>query len=521
MVANLLENLPKSAQPAGLPLDHAACYEAMRAHDARFDGRFFCGVSSTHIYCRPICRVKLPKSENCTFFPSAAAAEAAGYRPCLRCRPEIAPGLSPTDAPARLARKAAREIEEDSLADRSLAELAGSLGISDRHLRRLFFDTYGVSPVQYLQTRRLLLAKALLTDTELPVTEVAMTAGFGSIRRFNDLFRSRYRLTPANFRKAGAAEEKGALNGAEPDAVTLFLGYRPPFAWDILLSFFASRAIPGVEVVRDGCYRRTVAIAKGETVYRGWISVSDVPRRNAVAVIVAATLLPVLPQVLARLRQLLDLDCNPEVVARSLATLARVSSSLPVAGIRLPGAFDPFESVVRAVLGQQVTVKAARTLATRIVGTFGNPVATPFPELTGTFPSPEAITSLEGTIEDRFGPLGIIGSRARSILALARGMVSGDLVLKPAADPGAEMKKLLGIPGFGAWTVQYVAMRVLGWPDAFPAADYGVKKALSALPPAEVSELVQGWSPWRSYATVSLWHALALAEPAGAKEMKK
>ena len=254
-----------------LLLDDKACYAAMQAHDVRFDGRFFCGVSSTGIYCRPICRVKLPKEENCTFFVSAAAAEAAGYRPCLRCRPELAPGLAPVDSVPRLARSAALIMEEDCLTSRKISELAAILGITDRHLRRVFFAEYGVSPVQYLQTQRLLLAKSLLTDTRLTVTDVAMAAGFGSIRRFNDLFKKHYQLTPNKLRKKGRSMEENN------DGITLSLGYRPPYAWDSLISFLAARAIPGVESVAGDTYRRTVAIKKGETIHYGWISVANRP----------------------------------------------------------------------------------------------------------------------------------------------------------------------------------------------------------------------------------------------------
>jgi len=483
-------------------LDQAACYAAMRAHDARFDGRFFCGVSSTGIYCRPICRVKLPKEENCTFFPSAAAAEAAGYRPCLRCRPELAPGLAPADSSARLARSAARLIEEDGLTDRTISELGRLLGISDRHLRRVFFAEYGVTPVKYLQTRRLLLAKNLLTDTALPVTEVAMGAGFGSIRRFNELFRTSYRLAPSRFRNNGKATEP------EGDAITLFLAYRPPYAWDEILTFLEARAIPGIESVTQGSYRRTVALRKGEDIHRGWLSVSHAPKRNALSATVSSTLLPALPQVLSRVRQLFDLDCDPAAVQEKLATLGLLSPDLPVPGLRLPGAFDPFETATRAVLGQQITVKAARTLGARLARALGDQVDTPFEELTRSFPLPERICSLEGPVADHLGPLGITGARARSILALAQAVLSGAVNLGSPADPEREMEKLLKLPGFGGWTVQYVAMRALGWPDAFPATDFGVKKALSALPAAEALKLAESWRPWRSYATVSLWHLL-------------
>ena len=486
----------------GLPLDDKACYAAMQSHDVRFDGRFFCGVSSTGIYCRPICRVKLPKEGNCTFFVSAAAAEAAGYRPCLRCRPELAPGLAPVDSVPRLARNAALTMEEDCPPPRKVSEVAAILGISDRHLRRVFFAEYGVSPVRYLQTQRLLLAKSLLTDTQLTVTDVAMSAGFGSIRRFNDLFKEHYRLTPKELRKKGRSMEE------DNDGITLFLGHRPPYAWDRLISFLAARAIPGVESVIGDTYRRTVAIKKGATIHYGWISVANRPTQNTLSVTLATTLLPVLSQILARIRLLFDLNCSPEKVYEKLTTMNKLAPNICVPGIRVPGCFDPFEMSVRAILGQQVTVKAASTLAMRLVNLVGEKMDTPFEELAFAFPHPDRICALEGPIENRLGPLGITGGRARSILALATALTSNSITLSYSANPGEVMEKLRKLPGFGPWTVQYIAMRALGWPDAFPHTDYGVKKALSDRPPHEILTLSQTWSPWRSYATILLWNFL-------------
>ncbi|HEY6838369.1 MAG TPA: AlkA N-terminal domain-containing protein [Geobacteraceae bacterium] len=487
-------------------LDHGACYDAMRAHDVRFDGRIFCGVSSTGIYCRPVCRVKLPKEENCTFFPSAPAAEAAGFRPCLRCRPELAPGLSAVDASTRLARIAARLMEEDCLTDRTITDLAEKLGISDRHLRRIFFAEYGVTPVHYLQTQRLLLAKSLLTDTLLAVTDVAMTAGFGSIRRFNDLFRKRYRLAPSRFR------DRGTGAGSDEDAITLTLAYRPPYAWDQILAFLAERAVPGVEEVAGTVYRRTAAIRRGETIHRGWLAVARRPGQDALAITMATTLLPVLPQVLARVRHLFDLNCDPAVVFEKLASMEAIAPNIRVPGIRLPGCFDSFEMATRAVLGQQITVRAARTLAGRLAASLGERIETPFPALFYTFPLPERISALTPPVEERLGPLGITGARCRSILALANALARGSLTLSPGTEPDAAMAKLVKLPGFGPWTAQYVGMRVLGWPDAFLASDYGVKKALSSITARERADLVQSWRPWGAYATVTLWNYLAGTE---------
>ncbi|MGA2939193.1 MAG: AlkA N-terminal domain-containing protein [Syntrophobacteraceae bacterium] len=486
----------------GLSLDDRACYAAMQAHDVRFDGRFFCGVSSTGIYCRPICRVKLPKEGNCTFFVSAAAAEAAGYRPCLRCRPELAPGLAPVDSVHRLARSAALIMEEDCLTSRKISEMAAMLRITDRHLRRVFFAEYGVSPVQYLQTQRLLLAKSLLTDTQLTVTDVALASGFGSIRRFNDLFKNHYQLTPNALRKKGRSKEENN------DAITLSLGYRPPYAWDSLICFLAARAILGVESVIGETYRRAVAIKKGETIHYGWISVANRPTRNTLLATVATTLLPVLSQVLVKIRHLFDVNCSPEKVYEKLATMNNLAPNICVPGIRAPGCFDPFEMSVRAILGQQVTIKAASTLAMRLVNLVGEKVDTPFEELAFAFPHPDRICALGGLIENHLGPLGITGAKARSILALAKALTTNSITLSYSANPGDVMEKLRKLPGFGPWTVQYIAMRALGWPDAFPHTDHGIKKALFDRPPHEILTLSQTWSPWRSYATILLWNFL-------------
>ncbi len=486
------------------PIDASAWYAAFKAKDARFDGRFFIGVSSTGIYCRPVCRAKLPKEENCTFYESAAAAEQAGYRPCLLCRPEIAPGAAPVDATSALVRRAARLLEENCGSGQNIEEYVHRLGCSARHLRRAFATELKVSPVQYLQTCRLLLAKNLLTDTELSVTDVAMAAGFGSLRRFNDLFKTQYRLSPTALRKQ-APGARG--NGRD---VSLLLGYRPPYAWRQIIDFLAGRAIPGVETVKGGSYLRTVHYVNGEQKHiYGWLRVEHRPKKNALAVTVGSALLPALPHLLARVRNLFDLYCCPDVVYETLATMNSIRPGLCAPGVRLPGCFDAFEMAVRAVLGQQITVKAAGTLAGRLAQAYGAPVDTGLGGLTHTFPSAQDIAALPGDIADRLGPLGITGARAKIILGLAQKVVSGELDFTLCARPEAEIKKLLAIPGIGPWTAQYIAMRGLGWPDAFPHTDLGVKKALAPLSEAEILETAEDWRPWRGYAVINLWNSPA------------
>lgn len=480
-----------------------AWYAAFKAKDARFDGRFFVGVSSTGIYCRPVCPAKMPKEENCTFYDSAAAAEQAGYRPCLVCRPELAPGTAPIDATCGLVRKAARLLEENCGSGQNIEEYAQQLGYSARHLRRAFTVEFKVSPVQYLQTCRLLLAKNLLTDTDLSVTDVAMAAGFGSLRRFNDLFKTRYRLSPT------ALRNKGSRAKGSEGSLTLTLGYRPPYQWRQIIGFLAGRAIPGVEVVNDESYMRTVHHVNGEQKnISGWMRVGRCPGKNALNVTLSWALLPALPHLLARVRNLFDLYCYPDAVYEILSVMNRIRPGLCVPGTRLPGCFDPFEMAVRAVLGQQITVKAAGTLSGRLAKTYGTPVETGMEGLTHTFPSAHEIAALDGDIADHLGSLGITRVRANTILALARKIVNGEIDFTPCVLPEAEIRKLLSIPGIGAWTAQYIAMRAMGWPDAFPHTDHGVKKVLAPLSEDEILKLGEAWRPWRSYATINLWNSL-------------
>ncbi len=479
-----------------------AWYAAFKAKDTRFDGRFFVGVSSTGIYCRPVCPAKLPKEENCTFYGSAAAAEQAGYRPCLMCRPELAPGAAPIDATSALVRKAARLFEENCGSGQDMEAYGHRLGCSARHLRRAFTAEFKVSPVQYLQTCRLLLAKSLLTDTDLSVTEVAMVAGFGSLRRFNHLFKTQYRLSPTALRRQ-------VPNPKGNDGITLTLGYRPPYLWERMVGFLAGRAIPGVEIVDDAGYMRAVRYANdGKKDVYGWMRVGHLTGKNALAVTVSSALLPALPHVLARVRNLFDLYCYPDAVYETLSAMNGLRPGLCVPGSRLPGCFEPFEMAVRAVLGQQITVKAAGTLAGRLAQAYGTPVETGIAGLTHAFPSARGIATLPGGIADHLGPLGITRTRANTILGLARKIANGEIDFTPCVQPETEIKKLLAIPGIGTWTAQYIAMRAMGWPDAFPHTDYGVKKALAPRSESEILAMAEAWRPWRGYATINLWNSL-------------
>ena len=481
-----------------MTLDSGALYKALAARDARFDGVFYVGVTSTGIYCRPICTAKTPKAANCRFFESPEAAEKARFRPCLRCRPELAPGNAPIDDSRRIAGMIAQRIDEGMLDDGGgLERIAKRFGWSSRQIRRIVHRELGVSPIELVSTRRLLLAKQLLTETTLPITEVAFASGFASLRRFNDAFRRRYGMPPTRFRSTAA----GDANATVADTFQLQLDYRPPFDWEALTQFLGARAIAGVEHVRPDAYLRTVRLGE----HRGWIAVRPVPARHALRIELAHSLTPVLPALLWRVRHLFDLSARPDLIAAHLAADARLAAAVSRApGLRVPGAFDGFELAVRAILGQQVSVKAATTLSCRFAAAFGEPISTPHPELTRLSPTAARVAAASVT---SVTTLGIVRARAESILALARAMAGGELVLDAGSDPDPVVARLVELPGIGAWTAHYIAMRALRWPDAFPKEDAVLRKVLGGITPASAEALSQAWRPWRSYATMHLWRS--------------
>ncbi len=484
-----------------MKLDADACYRALLAHDARFDGIWFVGVTSTGIYCRPVCRARTPRREHCEFLASAALAEQRGYRPCLRCRPELAPGHAWWGGASRLAADAAARIEAGALAEGTVAELAAEHGLGERQLRRVLRQELGVSPVELAQTHRLLLAKRLLVDTRLPMAEVAFAAGFSSVRRFNALFRERYRLQPGALRRDGGR----ALASAAGDHLRLRLSYRPPLDWPALLGYLGRRALPGVELVEAGCYRRAVSLGGKQ----GWVSVEAAAEGPALEVEVTSSLAPVLAPLLGRLRRLFDLDAEPARIAEGLGADPRLAASVAARpGLRVPGAFCGFELALRAVLGQQVSVRGATTLAGRFVAAFGEPCATPLPGLThaGLAPSRLARQRLEAV-----AALGLPRARAEAVIHLARAAERGAPRLEPGGDPERAIQALTALPGLGEWTAQYIAMRALRWPDALPHTDLGLRKALGGATPRRVRELAEIWRPWRAYALMHLWESLPAA----------
>jgi AraC family transcriptional regulator of adaptative response / DNA-3-methyladenine glycosylase II len=475
-------------------LDPDAAYLALTAHDARFDGRLFIGVTSTGVYCRPVCRVRLPKRENCRFFETRAQAEAAAFRPCMKCRPEIAPGLSLADSSHTLAHTAARLIEHavHSAESLSLPALAQRVGVTDRHLRRIFQAAHGVAPLDYMTTQRLLLAKQLLTDTTQPVTQVALASGFDSLRRFNAAFLERYRINPTQLRRE---------RRTPPPETPLRLAYRPPYDIEAVLAYFARREVRGVEQVEALNLRRTVGWTWRGQRLTGWLEGRFVPERHEVHVRTSQSLAPVLGAVLQRVRQSLDLDADPAVIDPVMATL-------PVPhrpGARLPAGMDGFEVAVRVILGQQVTVKAARTLIQRLVDRFGEPLETPFPALTRVFPHAELIAEADPEV---IGKLGIVRQRVKALQALARAMASGELALHGGVPVESTLDALRALPGVGEWTAQVIAMRALAWPDAWPASDIGLMNALGTRDVKAITALAEPWRPWRAYAVLQLWHHL-------------
>jgi len=507
-----------------MELDPDTAWQALASHDARFDGRFFVGVTSTRIYCRPVCRVRTPRRENCRFYPNAATAEQAGFRPCLRCRPELAPGLSLMDSSQVLAQHAARMIGHAVRVGAAvrMPELAARLGVTERHLRRVFAQAHGVSPIDYLTTQRLLQAKQLLTDTDLPVTQVALACGFESLRRFNAVFAEQVRLKPTELRRAGGAARTPAAAGG--DVLRIRLGYRPPYDIDSMLAFWRARALAGVEDVVGRVIRRTwraPAPARDEpgrgadvaSPTTGWLELEFLADRHEVELRAANHLALHAGPLVEAARHALDLDADPAHMAPLLATLAaRHPGSAMAPGLRLPGSFDGFETAARIVLGQQVSVAAARTLTRRLVERFGTPVATPWPGLQRAFPDAATIASATPA---SIGELGIVRQRVAALQALA-GAVVGGLPLHRGAPLESTCDALLALPGIGDWTTQLLALRVLGWPDAFPATDIGVLKAMGLGQARQAPQAIataEDWRPWRSYAVIALWRASEVAEP--------
>jgi AraC family transcriptional regulator, regulatory protein of adaptative response / DNA-3-methyladenine glycosylase II len=485
-------------------LDSDVCYRALRSRDPRFDGRIFVGVTSTGIYCRPVCPARTAKRENCRFFASAAAAQEAGFRPCLRCRPETAPDLASWHGTGSTVSRALALIADGALdgGEAGVDGLAERLGLGGRQLRRLFEQHLGASPVAVAQTRRVLFAKQLIQETRLPMAEVALAAGFGSIRRFNETFRQLFRRPPSALRR------RRTERGPEADAgVTVRLRYKPPYDWAAMLAYLEARAVEGLEQVDGGCYRRTVALERAGGGL-GTVEVRHEPARECLVVTARFPDVCALPAILTRVRRVFDVGADIEAIGAHLSRdplLAPLVARRP--GLRAPGGWDGFELAVRAILGQQVTVEAARRLAGRLVALCGQPLPAaehPCAALRRAFPSPARLLAAD------LGALGMPQARRDALRALAEAARADAQLFRPFGTIEETMARLRAIRGVGEWTAQYIALRALRETDAFPASDVGLLRggagpAGRRTTPADLRRRAEPWRPWRAYAAQHLW----------------
>ncbi len=502
-------------------LDASVCYRALETRDARFDGRFFVGVTSTGVYCRPVCPARTPRPENCVFVACAAAAQEAGFRPCLRCRPEASPGTPAWNGTSTTVARGLQLIGQGALDEGSVDDLADRLGVGSRHLRRLFLEHLGASPLAVAQTRRLLFAKKLLDETELKVAEIAFASGFASVRRFNDAVRKTWDRSPRELRKP-ARRAKRALGGRESRPVLqLRLPFRAPFDWDALIGFLSLRAIPGVESVTPERYTRTLRLDDAV----GIVQVEPVPGngKRAEPYLLARVRLSgpaPLIRVSDRLRRVFDLAADPDRIARQLGEdpdLAGRVAARP--GLRVPGAWNGFELAVRAILGQQVSVRGATTLAGRIANSYGTPlpedVCCADPAMPRVlFPGPEVLEKIDAAA------VGLTKARGAAIAGLSRAVRTGEVDLDAGPSLDDAVSKLCALPGIGEWTAQYIAMRALGEPDAFPHGDLVLRKvvggAAGPLTARELGARAEAWRPWRAYAALHLWTTPEIPDrPAG------
>jgi AraC family transcriptional regulator, regulatory protein of adaptative response / DNA-3-methyladenine glycosylase II len=483
-----------------MDLDDDACYRALSTRDARFDGRIFVGVRTTGIYCRPICPARTPKRQNVSFYPTASAAQEAGFRPCLRCRPESSPDLAVWRGTSNTVSRALALIAEGALDGAALDALAERLGVGERQLRRLFKQHLGASPIAVAQTRRVLFAKQLITETKMPLGAVALASGFGSIRRFNATFQALYNRPPRELRRprTGEGDQSAACGG-----ITLILPYAPPYDWDAMIGFLAARAIPGVEYV-DGTarYQRTVALDG----VQGAIDVEPDERGHGLRVRIHFPRVESIAAIVGRVRRVFDLSADPRAIGEHLSTdpvLAPLVARRP--GLRVPGAWDGFEVAIRAVLGQQITVTAALKLAARLVATYGDPMnAATGNRLTHTFPTPDRLAEADLRL------LGMPAARAEALSSLPAAAAADRRLFSPSETLEAAVARLRSLRGIGEWTAQYIAMRALREPDALPAADIGLMRALTEVSgsrpsAAAILARAEGWRPWRAYAAQHLW----------------
>ncbi|TYT27460.1 DNA-3-methyladenine glycosylase 2 family protein [Luteimonas viscosa] len=485
--------------------DVAICEQARLSRDPRFDGLFFTAVSSTGIYCRPTCPAPAPKPRNVRYYPNAAAAESAGYRPCLRCRPELSPADGAWRRGDDTIARALKLIDQGLLAEQPLAALAARVHVGERQLRRLFVERLGAPPTGVHGTRRLLFAKQLLTETTLPITGIALAAGFGSLRRFNTTFREAYRMAPRELRRR--------RHPADGDVLALRLAYRPPYDFAAMLDFLRGRALPGVEVVDATHYLRVI----GDADAPGWLRVGAWPRGDgedghALKLEVHGCPPARLLALVERVRRMFDLDADPRAINDTLSRDPRLRALVRKRpGLRLPSGWDGFEIALRAVIGQQVSVAAARTLTTRLAERFGTPLPDAFAArgLSHFFPTPERLLDAD------LAGIGLTAARAATIRTIAQAVVDGRVDFRAERTLDEIVERWTALPGIGPWTAQYIALRALGHPDAFPAEDLVLQKHAvgdgGRLTSRQLLAHAEPWRPWRGYAVIQLWRDAALA----------
>jgi AraC family transcriptional regulator of adaptative response / DNA-3-methyladenine glycosylase II len=492
-----------------LDLSREVLDRARASRDARFDGKFFIAVTSTKIYCRPVCPSRTSKSSNVRYYATAAEAAEAGFRPCLRCRPEAAPGSPAWVGTSAVVRRALRLIQEGALDSGSVDELASRLGIGGRHLSRLFAQHVGASPAALGQTRRLHFAKRLLDDTHLSITDIALAAGFGSVRRFNDAFLACYRRSPTQLRKFRPANGEGDVAG-----VVLRLAYRPPYDWPHLNAFLSKRAIHGVEVVEGTKYLRAIRTACGYAVIR----VQPVPDADALELKITGAQPTELLPILTAARRMFDLAADPARIAVALGgdpLLRPLIQRRP--GLRIPGVWEPFECCVRAIVGKQVSISAARTLLAHLVRCLGQPIEAAEHGISHLFPTPEAIAGAD--LEAH----GISGMRRRAMLVIARSASDRSIDFNESSEDIA--RTLSELPGVGRWIVGYSSLMGLGEPDALPYGDSILRRQASPrdfpLSAQELAARATRWRPFRGYAVLHLWEANREARRAAKLEVRK
>lgn len=477
-------------------------YEIFHSRDERYDGRFYVGVKTTGIYCRPVCPA-MPKPENCVYFDSQAVAEKAGFRPCLICRPELAPGYAPIDSKRNIAYNARILLEEKMNSDTVIEDVCKIVDCTDRHLRRVFNEEFGVSPLEYLQTCRLLLAKKLLTDTNISMTDVAFSSGFGSVKRFNTLFKEKYKLTPTSFRR----ESKNK----KTDEITIKIGYKTPYDYESILKFLELRIIEGVERIENKIYIRTIQINKKQKMYYGVIKVSNDEKRNCLNLSISEELLKVLPEVITKIKNQFDLYSDPNHIYESLNGINDIAPELFVKGTRIPGGIDDFEICVRAIIGQLVSVKSAKTTLRKIVESFGDKINYEGKEMY-LFPTADKFLNLDIEITNILGPLGITKTKAYAIEGIAEYLVNNNINFNDCLNPNEEIKSLMKIKGIGKWTAEYISMRTMKNTNILLDTDYGIKKVFEKYPELQNKDLQEKWNPWKTYITIGLWNYLEKLE---------